>query len=46
MALLLQNLRDTAHAAPTHADEMDALLGLERTGLRSVQCRKGQYKVV
>lgn len=28
------------------ADEMDALLGLERTGLRSVQCRKGQYKVV
>lgn len=21
-------------------------LGLERTGLRSVQCRKGQYKVV
>lgn len=28
------------------ADEMDALLGLERTGLRSVQCRKGRYKVV
>lgn len=28
------------------ADEMDALLGLERTGIRSVQCRKGQYKVV
>ena len=25
MALLLQYLRDTAHAAPAHADEMDAL---------------------
>lgn len=28
------------------ADEMDELLGLERTGLRSVQCRKGRYKAV
>lgn len=31
-----------AHAA----DEMDRLLGLKRTGLRSVRCRKGQYRVV
>ena len=28
------------------ADEMDRLLGLKRTGFRSVRCRKGQYKVV
>ena len=26
------------------AEEMDALLGLRRTGLRSVQCRKGVYR--
>ena len=26
--------------------EMDHLLGLKHTGLRSVRCRKGQYKVV
>ena len=28
------------------ADEMDRLLGLKRTGFRSVQCREGQYRVV
>ena len=28
------------------ADEMDRLLGLKCTGLRSVRCRKGQYKAV
>lgn len=28
------------------ADEMDRLLRLNRTGFRSVQCRKGRYKVV
>ena len=28
------------------ADEMDRLLGLKRTGFRSVQCRKGRYKVI
>lgn len=28
------------------ADEMDRLLVLKRTGLRSVRCRKGQYKAV
>ena len=28
------------------ADEMDSLLGIKRTGFRSVRCRKGQYKVV
>ena len=28
------------------ADEMDRLLGLKRTGFRSVRCRKGRYKVV
>ena len=28
------------------ADEMDRLLRLKRTGFRSVQCRKGRYKVV
>ena len=28
------------------ADEMDRLLGLKRTGLRSVRCRKGRYKVI
>lgn len=28
------------------ADEMDHLLRLKRTGFRSVQCRKGRYKVV
>ena len=28
------------------ADETDRLLGLKRTGFRSVRCRKGQYKVV
>lgn len=26
------------------AEEMDALLGIRRTGLRSVQCRKGVYR--
>ena len=28
------------------ADEADAILGLRRTSLRSVRCRKGQFKVV
>ena len=28
------------------ADEMDRLLGLQRTGFRSVRCRQGAYKVV
>ena len=28
------------------ADEMDRLLGLQRTGFRSVRCREGRYKVV
>lgn len=28
------------------ADEMDRLLGVRRTGLRSVRCRKGRYRVV
>ena len=28
------------------ADEMDRLLGLKRTGFRSVRCREGRYKVV
>ena len=28
------------------ADEIDRLLGLKRTGFRSVRCRKGQYKVI
>ena len=26
------------------AEEMDTLLGIRRTGLRSVQCRKGVYR--
>lgn len=28
------------------ADEMDRVLGLKRTGFRSVQCRKGRYKEI
>ena len=28
------------------ADEMDRLLGIKRTGLRSVQCRMGRYQAV
>lgn len=28
------------------AEEMDRLLGLRRTGLRSVRCREGRFKTV
>lgn len=41
--ILVHHQRSTYENA---ADEMDRLLGLKRTGLRSVQCRKGRYRIV